>query len=1000
MFDWRTTAAEIDRLNRTEPRAGLDLSTRWVEHERAAGCVEGHARALRSRAYALRFLGDNDSALRSYEQAEDLFVGLGLEDEVARTRIGQITSLRYQGRYAEAVDLALRTRSYFEERGDEVQAARVAWGLGTVYRPMGRLADALRSYREARAVFRKLDEQASLADVEQNIGNVLVEVGRYGEALGRLRAAERIRRRLGLTTEVALTLLNIGTLCRRRGDYGRALQVLNEARQTYEAAGVERGARLVDVQLLLTCVALNLHEESRSAAARAIDGMRQFEMPFELGQALLAAAALAELDNRLDEAGARIDEAREIFGRLGNRVWAALARLHRARLVLRAGAGDEAQGATIQDGPRAGTDPFLHPGDHEGRPVLDGSAWVGTLESALADCRAAVDAFEAAGALDHAALGRLIEAEILSRLADPTEALAHYDAVIRVAGALNADHLLHRAYAAVGELLRTADPEAATNSFRHAIDHLEAVRARALADDLKLSFLADKVDLYERVVGLLVESGTAESLVEAYSFVQRSKSRTLLEDLLNGAAPARGGRHSKVSRLAQRVRDLRTRLNGAYVLAYSGDAIPSSDSVSRSEHAEAVTRLEEEFARATRELQLAARSERDGDGPPVPSAGLPRLPSDAALIEFYAVGQDVLAFTFTAGGLKLRRVTTLDAVGLLTDRLNFQIGKMALGADYVRANMDKLRAGIERPLQQLYKAVIAPLEDDLREYARLVIVPHGPLHGLPFHAFHDGSGYLAERFTIGYAPSGDVYRACVSGSRPLGDRALVVGIDDPGLPWVAREVEAVASAWPAATVLYGRAATGRALHRRAGSFDALHLATHGVFRADNPAFSSLKLHDAWLTVNDLADLARGAQLVTLSACETGVSGLTVGDEVVGLTRGILAAGCSTVVASLWTVSDESTARLMECFYAHLRGGAEPADALRAAMLALRAEYDHPYYWAAFAAMGGSVGRGGGKGPDAGAAVRPPASGAVEASAPRTELGCRTIESGTPTAAPR
>lgn len=449
-----------------------------MAHERAAGSIEGHARALRSHAYALRALGQYDAAIRAYEGSEELFRSLDRDDEVMRTRIGRVTPLRYQGRYEEAVDLAMRTRAYFLARGDEVQAARLAWALGTVYRPMGRLADALRAYREARVVFRRLGEQSSLADIEGKLGNILVELGRYEEALRHMRAAERIRRRLGLTSEVALTLLNIGILCRRRGDYGRALQVLSEARQTYEAAGVERGARLVDVQLLPTCVALNLHEESRSAAARAIDGMRRFELPFELGQALLAAAALAELDNKLDDAGARIDEACEIFGRLGNRVWAALARLHRARLVLCADAGDEEQAATMQDGPGARADPSVHPGDHEGSPVLEGGSWVGTLESALADCREAIGAFEAAGALDHAALGRLIEAEILSRLADPTEALAHYDDVLRVAGALNADHLLYRAYASVGELLRTADPDAATDSYRRAINHLEAVRAR------------------------------------------------------------------------------------------------------------------------------------------------------------------------------------------------------------------------------------------------------------------------------------------------------------------------------------------------------------------------------------------------------------------------------------------------------------------------------------------------------------------------------------------
>jgi CHAT domain-containing protein len=256
----------------------------------------------------------------------------------------------------------------------------------------------------------------------------------------------------------------------------------------------------------------------------------------------------------------------------------------------------------------------------------------------------------------------------------------------------------------------------------------------------------------------------------------------------------------------------------------------------------------------------------------------------------------------------------------------------------------------------LYKAIVAPLEDVLDGYDRLVVVPHGPLHGLPFHAFHDGTGYLADRFTIAYAPSAGVYQAGLRTARPIGDRMVAVGIDDPGLPWVSYEVDEVVAAWPGATALRGAAASGRGLRRQVGRFDALHLATHGVFRADNPAFSSIKLADCWLTVNDLAEVARGAQLVTLSACESGVNGLSVGDEVIGLTRGLLSAGCSTIVASLWTVSYESTANLMADFYRKLPAGAEPATALQAAMLGLRPRYDHPYYWAAFAVIGGGLGR--------------------------------------------
>jgi CHAT domain-containing protein len=92
-------------------------------------------------------------------------------------------------------------------------------------------------------------------------------------------------------------------------------------------------------------------------------------------------------------------------------------------------------------------------------------------------------------------------------------------------------------------------------------------------------------------------------------------------------------------------------------------------------------------------------------------------------------------------------------------------------------------------------------------------------------------------------------------------------------------------------------------------------------------------------------------LVVLSACETGLGRLLGGDEVAGLTRTFLIAGADTVVSSLWKVSDESTALLMEGFHRELRDGKHPADAMRAAAFAVREKYPHPFFWAPFIATG-------------------------------------------------
>ena len=131
----------------------------------------------------------------------------------------------------------------------------------------------------------------------------------------------------------------------------------------------------------------------------------------------------------------------------------------------------------------------------------------------------------------------------------------------------------------------------------------------------------------------------------------------------------------------------------------------------------------------------------------------------------------------------------------------------------------------------------------------------------------------------------------------------------------------------------------------------LHLSTHATFRADNPSFSALKMADGWLSVNDLYQIANMPPLVTLSACETGRYQVSTGDELLGLSRGLLAGGARSIVVSLWMVEDKVTATLMTHFYAALQRGEEIHSALRSAQLTIKIEHPHPYYWSAFVVIG-------------------------------------------------
>ena len=243
------------------------------------------------------------------------------------------------------------------------------------------------------------------------------------------------------------------------------------------------------------------------------------------------------------------------------------------------------------------------------------------------------------------------------------------------------------------------------------------------------------------------------------------------------------------------------------------------------------------------------------------------------------------------------------------------------------------------------------LDDPAGRTDHLVLVPHGFLHYVPFHALHDGDRYLIDRYSISYAPSASVFHLCAAQPAAGEDRSLVLGVADRRAPHILEEVRAVAEALPGATLLVGEAAGEEALRTQVAGCRFVHLATHALFRRDNPMFSAIQLGDSRLSLFDLYDLRLDAELVVLSGCGTGLNAVLGGEELVGLTRGLLYAGARSVLVTLWDVHDESTAEFMGRFYRHLADGAHRAQALRQAMRDLRRRYPSPYHWAPFVLVG-------------------------------------------------
>lgn len=249
--------------------------------------------------------------------------------------------------------------------------------------------------------------------------------------------------------------------------------------------------------------------------------------------------------------------------------------------------------------------------------------------------------------------------------------------------------------------------------------------------------------------------------------------------------------------------------------------------------------------------------------------------------------------------------------------------------------------------------------------SRLVIAPHAELHYLPFAALLDSAGrFLIERFELTTTPSASVWLALSRRPTRQSDGVLALAPRPDALPASRSEVGAIARL-AGANVLQGPAATESAFRRQAPERRVVHLATFGVLNKSNPLFSHVELgagdgYDGRLEVHEIYSLELAADLVVLSACETGlgsgaVGDVPAGDDWVGLTRALLHAGAAEVVATLWRVDDWATAALMERFYDSYESRPDPAtdlaEAQRAVLTAPATK--HPFYWAGFVAVGGA-----------------------------------------------
>ncbi|HMV59526.1 MAG TPA: CHAT domain-containing protein, partial [Nitrospira sp.] len=469
--------------------------------------------------------------------------------------------------------------------------------------------------------------------------------------------------------------------------------------------------------------------------------------------------------------------------------------------------------------------------------------------------------------------------------------------------------------------------------FSQAIEIVEIQRASINTEASKIGFVGDKQALYSRVVDLAYRLNRP---LLAFEYIERSKSRALVDLLAarsdNGLLSARD---SSTQELLDKYRN---------VEEYAGMQLPldmaSVDTERR--HLTVATQARELRAKDPGLASLVTVTAIDAD-----QMRRHILP-DEALIEFFGLGATLYAVALNS---KDSLVLRFDAKRLEDDIREF------------RALIRDRSPQTSQLAITLYQQLIKPFEAIIGN-RNLLLVPHGALHYLPFSALNDGTNTLITRRSVRFLPSISAQVYLRPHKKQALQNVLIYGNPDLGdsrldLPGAEEEAKLIASLLSSSEILTREKATKTSFKKLAGRFNYIHIASHGQFKSDSPLESRLLLakdgeDDGALTVRELYDLRLDADLVTLSACETGLSKTLSGDDLVGLARGFFYAGSSNLVASLWEVSDEDTAILMKQFYNRLKAGTPKKEALRQAQLQLQKTHPAPDSWAAFYLSGEGI----------------------------------------------